>query len=143
MTSTNTNKQPLFIDRPFIDHSVLTNQIAGSSANKTLQVQGGQAPALIVDMDAALSDDNNSGGVVDSVKIVRSDYQIPPDYTVNTTTSGTEIILESGNTVFIQETGVLTGGGAPFSGKGYYTYTGSTTLTGVNTALNYSGLIAS
>lgn len=143
MTSTNTNKQPLFIDRPFIDHSVLTTQIAGSSANKTLQVQGGQAPALIVDMDAALSDDNNSGGVVDSVKIVRSDYQIPPDYTVNTTTSGTEIILESGNTVFIQETGVLTGGGAPFSGKGYYTYTGSTTLTGVNTALNYSGLIAS
>jgi hypothetical protein len=143
VTSTNTNKQPLFIDRPFIDHSVLTTQIAGSSVNKSLTVQGGQAPALIVDMDAALSDDNNSGGVVDSVKIIRSDYQIPPDYTVNTTTSGTDIILESGNTVFIQETGVLTGGGAPFSGLGYYTYTGSTTLTGVNTALNYSGGIAS
>lgn len=138
MTSTNTNKQPLFIDRPLFDHTVLTTQIAGSSVNRSLNVQGGQAPALIVDMDAALSDDNNSGGVVDSVKIIRSDYQIPPDYIVNTTTSGTDIVLDSGNTVFIQETGVLTSTGAPFSGPGYYTYTGTSTLTGVNTALEYS-----
>jgi hypothetical protein len=121
----------------------LTTQIAGSSSAKTFTVQGGQAPALLVDMDAALSDDNNSGGVVDSLKLARHDYQIPPDYTVNTTTSGTDITLTSGNVVFIEETGVLTGGGAPFDGAGYYTYTGASTLTGVNTALNYSGGIAS
>jgi len=143
VTSTNTNKQPLFIDRPLFDHAFLTTQVAGSLAGNTFTVQGGQAPALLVDMDAALSDDNNSGGVVDSLKLARHDYQVPPDYTVNTTTSGTDIILNSGNVVFIEETGVLTGAGAPFNGAGYYTYTGATSLTGVNTALNYSGGITS
>ena len=63
MTSTNTNKQPLFIDRPLFDHALLTTQIAGSEAGRSFNVQGGQAPALLVDMDATLSDDNNSGGV--------------------------------------------------------------------------------
>jgi hypothetical protein len=90
-------------------------------------------------MDAELSEDNNSGGVVDSITITRNDSYRAPDYTVSTATSGTPISLVSGQIVLISTTGALTGGGAPFSGYGYYTYTGATTLTGINSALNYSG----
>ena len=92
-------------------------------------------------MDAALQEDNNSGGVVDSITITRNDFYRNADYTVNTTTSGTVISLVSGQVVFVAETGVV--GTAPASGYGYYTYTGTTTLTGVNTALVYSGGTAS
>lgn len=137
MTSTNTNKQPLFIDRPLFDHALLTTQIAGSEAGRTFNVQGGQAPALLVDMDATLSDDNNSGGVVDSIKLARQgEVQIPPEYTLNASTSGDNIILTSGDVVFIEDNSQLTGFS---SGNGYYTYTGSITLTGDISALEYSG----
>lgn len=141
MSSSSSNKQPFFVDRPLFDAVRITTQIVGSSINNTLFVQGGQVPAILVDMDAALSEDNNSGGVVDSVKIVRDDFYRDADYTVDTTTSGTVISLSSGQIVNITNTGVLTGSGAA-SGVGYYTYTGSTTLTGINTALTYSGGIA-
>jgi hypothetical protein len=141
MSATSTNKQPVFIDRPLYDATRVTTQIAGSATNNTLFVQGGQAPAILVDMDASLSEDNNNGGVVDSIKIVRNDYYRAADYTVNTATSGTVVSFISGQIVNIEATGVLTGSGAA-SGVGYYTYTGSTTLTGVNTALHYSGALA-
>ena len=143
MSSTATNKSPVFSDRPLFDTVRVTTQTVGSAATNTLFVQGGQAPSILVDMDASLSEDNNSGGVVDSITITRNDFYRGPDYTVNASTSGTPISLVSGQIVFISATGSLTGGGAPFSGYGYYTYTGSGTLTGVNTALNYSGGIAS
>ena len=45
--------------------------------------------------------------------------------------------MTSGQVVLIFETGVLTTPAA--SGFGYYTYTGATTLTGINTDLEYSG----
>ena len=139
MTSTNTNKQPLFIDRPLFDHALLTTQIAGSEAGRSYGVQGGQAPALLVDMDATLSDDNNSGGVVDSIKIARQgEVQIPPEYTLNSSTSGDSIILNSGDIVYIEDSGQLTATGFS-SGNGYYTYTGSVTLTGDISDLQYSG----
>jgi hypothetical protein len=141
MSATSTNKQPVFIDRPLYDATRVTTQIAGSATNNTLFVQGGQVPAILVDMDASLSEDNNNGGVVDSIKIVRNDYYRAADYTVNTATSGTVVSFISGQIVNIEATGVLTGSGAA-SGVGYYTYTGSTTLTGVNTALHYSGALA-
>jgi hypothetical protein len=141
MSATSTNKQPVFIDRPLYDSTRVTTQIAGSATNNTLFVQGGQVPAILVDMDASLSEDNNNGGVVDSIKIVRNDYYRAADYTVNTATSGTVVSFISGQIVNIEATGVLTGSGAA-SGVGYYTYTGSTTLTGVNTALHYSGALA-
>ena len=143
MSSTASNKQPLLVDRPLFDSVRVTTQTVGSASTNTLFVQGGQAPSILVDMDAALSDDNNSGGVVDSITIARNDFYRAADYTVNASTSGTPISLVSGQIVFVSATGVLTGGGAPFSGYGYYTYTGANTLTGVNTALNYSGGIAS
>jgi hypothetical protein len=141
MSSTSSNKQPLFIDRPLFDTVRVTSQTVGSQASNTVFVQGGQAPSILVDMDAALSEDNNNGGVVDSITIVRNDRYREADYTVNVSTSGTVVALTSGQVVYVQSSAVLTNGTA--SGVGYYTYTGSGTLTGVNTALNYSGAIAS
>lgn len=141
MSSSSSNKQPVFVDRPLYDSVRVTTQIAGNATANTLFVQGGQVPAILVDMDATLSEDNNSGGVIDSVKIVRNDFYRAADYTVSAATSGTVISFVSGQVVNISSTGVLTGSGAA-SGVGYYTYTGATTLTGVNTALHYSGGLA-
>lgn len=141
MSSTSTNKQPLLVDRPLFDSVRVTTQTVGSASTNTLFVQGGQAPSILVDMDAALSEDNNNGGVVDAITITRNDFYREEDYEVNGTTSGTVVSLVSGQIVFVSDADVLTNGTA--SGYGYYTYTGSSTLTGVNTALNYSGGIAS
>jgi len=137
VSSTATNKQPLLVDRPLFDSVRVTTQTVGSAASNTLFVQGGQAPSVLVDMDASLSEDNNNGGVVDSITIVRNDFHRPADYTVNAATSGTVISLISGQIVYVSSATVV--GTAPASGVGYYTYTGAATLTGVNTALLYSG----
>jgi len=109
----------------------------GSATTNSIFVQGGQAPSILVDMDAALEEDNNNGGVVDSISIVRNDYYRDADYTVSTGTSGTVISLTSGQVVLVFDTGVVSTPAA--SGFGYYTYTGAATLTGVNTELLYSG----
>lgn len=63
MSSTATNKQPLLVDRPLYGHALVTNQTVGST--NTVNVQGGQAPQLLVDMDAALAIDTNNGGLVE------------------------------------------------------------------------------
>jgi hypothetical protein len=137
LSSTSTNKTPVFIDRPLYDSVRVTTQIAGNATNNTLFVQGGQVPAILVDMDATLSEDNNSGGVVDSITIIRNDYYRDADYVVADTTSGTVVALSSGQVVLVFEPTILD---TPSSdGFGYYTYTGSTTLTGINTSLVYSG----
>lgn len=141
MSSTSTNKQPLLIDRPLFDSVRVTTQVAG--APNTLFVQGGQAPAILVDMDANLSEDNNNGGVIDSITIVRNDAYRSVDYTVSSGTSGTSVSFVSGQIAQIVSTGILTGSGAPFEGVGFYTYTGSGTLIGVNTAVLYTTGIAS
>ncbi len=137
MASTSTNKQPLLVDRPLFDSVRVTTQTVGSASANTLFVQGGQAPSILVDMDAALSEDNNNGGVVDSITIARNDFYRGADYTVNASTSGTVISLVSGQIVHVAATGLTSTAAA--SGVGYYTYTGATTLTGVNTSLLYSG----
>jgi hypothetical protein len=131
LSSTSSNKQPLLIDRPLFDSVRVTTQTVGSSTANTVFVQGGQAPSILVDMDAALQEDNNSGGVIDSITITRNDFYRGADYTVNSGTSGNVISLASGQIVFVEETGVV--GTAPASGYGYYTYTGATTLTGMPT----------
>jgi len=138
VSSTATNKQPLLVDRPLFSSVRVTTQTVGNAASNTLFVQGGQAPSILVDMDAALELDNNNGGVIDSITITRNDFTRSADYTVNATTSGTVISLVSGQIVNVTSTGVLTGLAAA-SGVGYYVYTGATTLTGVNTAIQYSG----
>jgi hypothetical protein len=137
MSSTATNKQALFVDRPLFDSVRITTQTVGSASSNTLFVQGGQAPSILVDMDASLSDDSNSGGVIDSITIVRNDYYRDADYVVSSGTSGTVVAISSGQIVLVFDTGVVTTPAA--SGFGYYTYTGATTLTGINTELEYSG----
>jgi len=137
MSSSSTNKQPLLIDRPLFDSVRVTTQIVGSQANNTIFVQGGQVPSILVDMDASLEEDNNSGGVIDSVTIIRNDYYRDADYVVSSGTSGNVVSFTSGQVVLVFDTGVVTTPAA--SGFGYYTYTGITTLTGVNTELLYSG----
>lgn len=137
MATTNTNKQPVFVDRPLIQRKRITNQVVGAAGN--LNVLGGQNPALIVDMDATLTSDNNSGGIVDSITIVRDNFSAEQteDYVVDSTTSGDYISITSGQTVHIAETGVTA---VPAeSGIGYYTYTGVTPIEGYNTELIYSG----
>jgi len=141
LSSTSTNKQPLLTDRPLFDSVRVTTQTVGSASVNTLFVQGGQAPSILVDMDAALSEDNNSGGVVDSITIVRNDAYRAADYTLDTTTSGNAVSLVSGQIVSITTTGAMNTGTA--SGVGYYTYTGSATITGKLGALNYSGGLSS
>ena len=74
MSATSSNKQPLFIDGPLFDSVRVTTQTVGSSTANTLFVQGGQAPSILVDRDDALQEDNNSGGVVDSITITRNDF---------------------------------------------------------------------
>ena len=101
MSSTSTNKQPLLVDRPLYDTVRVTTQTVGSNATNTLFVQGGQAPSILVDMDANFSEDNNNGGVVDSITITRNDFYRAPDYTVSASTSGTPISLVSGQIVFV------------------------------------------
>jgi len=137
MSSTATNKQPLLIDRPLFDAVRVTTQIAGNATTNTLFVQGGQAPAILVDMDANLSEDNNNGGVVDSITVVRNDDYRDVDYTIDAATSGTFISFVSGQIAEVVSTGVLTNVGTN-SGVGFYTYTGATAVTGVNTAFLYA-----
>ena len=141
MSSTSTNKQPLLIDRPLYDTVRVTTQTVGSASVNTLFVQGGQAPSILVDMDATLSEDNNSGGIVDSITITRNDAYRAADYTLDTSTSGNAVSLVSGQIVSITTTGAMNTGTA--SGVGYYTYTGATTITGKLGAINYSGATTS
>jgi hypothetical protein len=107
VSSTSSNKQPVFADRPLFDSVRITTQTVGSASSNTIFVQGGQAPSILVDMDANLSEDNNNGGVIDSITIVRDDKYRDPDYTISSGTSGTVISLTSGQVVFVQHTGVM------------------------------------
>ena len=138
MTATNTNKQPVFVDRPLLARTRVTNQTVGNTTD--LNVQGGQSPGLLVDMDATLGSDNNSGGVVDSITIIRDNTSnaLHVDYTVNADTSGTFIGLQKGQVVYVETTGTLTTPAE--SGQGYYTYTGTTPLNVVNTDIHFSGV---
>jgi hypothetical protein len=124
ISSTSSNKQPLLIDRPLIETERVTTQIVGSQASNTLFVQGGQQPALLVDMDATLTDDTNNGGVIDSIHLVRETFFPTPDYTLNATTSGIQVTLTPGTQVLVDDLTQLDSGNAP-SGRGYYTYTGA------------------
>ena len=138
MASTSTNKQPLLVDRPLFDSVRVTTQTVGSQATNTLFVQGGQAPSILVDMDAALSEDNNNGGVIDSILITRNDYFRGDDLTLNVTNKDSIVSLISGMVVFMEDPTQSTVNSNSYQ-YGHYTYTGATTLTGILKALNYSG----
>ena len=141
MSSTSTNKQPLLVDRPLFDSVRVTTQTVGSQALNTLFVQGGQAPAIVVDMDAALSEDNNNGGVIDAILITRNDQYRGEDFTLNTTNKDKVVALKSGMVVFMEDPTQATVASNSYK-YGHYTYTGAAQLTGVLKALNYSGALA-
>jgi len=143
VSSTSTNKQPLLVDRPLSDTVRVTTQTVGSNTTsaKTLFVQGGQAPALLVDMDAATSDDNNNGGVVDSLTITRDDKYRGNDQTLNVTNKDKVVSLVSGQIVFMEDPTQATVASNTYK-YGHYVYTGATALTGILKAFNYSGGLA-
>jgi hypothetical protein len=116
----------------------ITTQVVGSQSTNTLFVQGGQQPALLVDMDSTQTDDTNNGGIVDSINLVRETFYATPDHTLNASTSGTQITLTSGTQVLVEDIAQLAGGSAP-SGVGYYTYTGApASLTEDISDINYT-----
>ena len=137
MASTSTNKQPLLVDRPLFDSVRVTTQTVGSQASNTLFVQGGQAPSILVDMDAALSEDNNNGGVIDSILITRNDYYRGNDFTLNATTKDSIVSLISGMIVFMEDPTQSTVNSNSYQ-YGHYTYTGTTTLTGIFVKSSFS-----
>ena len=107
MSSTATNKQPLLVDRPLYGHALITNQTVGNES--TVNVQGGQAPQLLVDMDAALAVDTNNGGLVESIWIRRNENYCPPSYTVNRYFS--KDFTASGMVVYVEDPDVITATG--------------------------------
>jgi hypothetical protein len=141
VSSTATNKQPLLVDRPLVDSVRVTTQTVGSQATNTLFVQGGQVPSILVDMDAALSEDNNNGGVIDSILISRNDKFRGNDYTLNATNKDSIVSLSSGQVVFMEDPTQATVSSNNYQ-YGHYTYTGAATLTGILKAFNYSGALA-
>tara|TARA_R100001086_G_scaffold1071_3_gene693 strand:- start:25400 stop:26197 length:798 start_codon:yes stop_codon:yes gene_type:complete len=139
MATTNTNKQPMFVDRPLIERTRLTNQVVGGAGN--LNVFGGQNPALLVDMDATLTSDNNSGGIIDSITIVRDNFGLnqTTDYVLDANTATGEVVsFTSGQTIYIKNNSLANPSGE--RGVGYYTYTGSVSIEGPIGGIEYSGI---
>jgi len=138
VASTSTNKQPLLVDRPLFDTVRITTQTVGSEGTNTLFVQGGQAPSILVDMDAALSEDNNNGGVVDSIQITRNDFFRGNDYVLNSTTSGTAASFVSGQIIYAQDSQQSTVTAVKNGGNKYYKFIGSTPVTGLISAFDFT-----
>ena len=138
MSSTSTNKQPLLVDRPLSDTVRVTTQTVGQESTNTLFVQGGQAPALLVDMDAATSDDNNNGGIVDAIQITRDDFHRGNDYVLSATTSGSGISLVSGQIIYAQDCQQSAVTAVKNGGDNYYKYKGSSAVTGLISALDFT-----
>ncbi len=138
MSSTSTNKQPLLVDRPLSDTVRVTTQTVGQESTNTLFVQGGQAPALLVDMDAATSDDNNNGGIVDAIQITRDDFHRGNDYVLSATTSGSGISLISGQIIYAQDCQQSAVTAVKNAGDNYYKYKGSSAVTGLISAFDFT-----
>lgn len=138
MSSTSTNKQPLLVDRPLSDTVRVTTQTVGQESTNTLFVQGGQAPALLVDMDAATSDDNNNGGIVDSIQITRDDKHRGNDYVLDSTTSGTASSFISGQIIYAKDSQQSAVTAVKNAGNKYYKFIGSTPVTGLISAFDFT-----
>jgi hypothetical protein len=138
VSSTSTNKQPLLVDRPLSDTVRVTTQTVGQESTNTLFVQGGQAPALLVDMDAATSDDNNNGGIVDSIQITRDDKHRGNDYVLDSTTSGTASSFISGQIIYAKDSQQSAVTAVKNAGNKYYKFIGSTPVTGLISAFDFT-----
>ena len=126
------------VDRPLSDTVRVTTQTVGQESTNTLFVQGGQAPALLVDMDAATSDDNNNGGIVDAIQITRDDFYRGNDYVLSATTSGSGISLVSGQIIYAQDCQQSAVTAVKNGGDNYYKYKGSSAVTGLISALDFT-----
>ena len=138
MSSTSTNKQPLLVDRPLSDTVRVTTQTVGQESTNTLFVQGGQAPALLVDMDAATSDDNNNGGIVDSIQITRDDKHRGNDYVLDSTTSGKASSFIIGQIIYAKDSQQSAVTAVKNAGNKYYKFIGSTPVTGLISAFDFT-----
>ena len=138
MSSTSTNKQPLLVDRPLFDSVRITTQTVGQESSNTLFVQGGQAPSILVDMDAALSEDNNNGGVIDSIQITRNDKYRGNDYVLDSTTSGTASSFVSGQIIYAKDSQQSAVTAVKNAGNKYYKFIGSTPVTGLISAFDFT-----
>ena len=138
MSSTSTNKQPLLVDRPLFDSVRVTTQTVGQESSNTLFVQGGQAPSILVDMDAALSEDNNNGGVIDSIQITRNDKYRGNDYVLDSTTSGTASSFVSGQIIYAKDSQQSAVTAVKNAGNKYYKFIGSTPVTGLISAFDFT-----
>lgn len=101
MSSTSTNKQPLLIDRPLIEVQVLTTAAVGNRNQDTYQVQGGQGPVLLVDMDRTLTDDDISGGIIDTIELVRNQSVPDIDFEILASGIATEVTYTQGSYVYV------------------------------------------
>ena len=138
MSSTSTNKQPLLVDRPLFDSVRVTTQTVGQESSNTLFVQGGQAPSILVDMDAALSEDNNNGGVIDSIQITRNDFYRGNDYVLNSTTSGNGVSFVSGQIIYAEDSQQSAVTAVKNAGNKYYKFKGSSSVTGDISAFDFT-----
>jgi hypothetical protein len=103
MSSTGTNKQPLLIDRPLIEVEVLTTAAVGDRNQDTYKVQGGQGPILLVDMDRTLTDDDISGGVIDTIEIIRNEASPDADLFIRASGAASSISYSTGVIVEVEE----------------------------------------
>jgi hypothetical protein len=142
VASTSTNKQPLLVDRPLFDSVRVTTQTVGQESTNTLFVQGGQAPSILVDMDAALSEDNNNGGVVDAIQITRNDFYRGNDYVLSATTSGSGISLVSGQIIYAQDSQQSAVSAVKNEGNKYYKYKGTAAVTGLIDGFDFTNTTA-
>ena len=101
MATTSVNRQPMLVDRPLIEVEVLTTAAVGNRNNDDYKVQGGQGPVLLVDMDTTLTDDDVSGGLIDTIEVIRNEAVPDTDVTVSSTVYSSEFTYTTGAIAYV------------------------------------------
>lgn len=101
MATTGVNRQPMLVDRPLIEVEVLTTAAVGNRNNDDYRVQGGQGPVLLVDMDSTLTDDDISGGLIDTIEIIRNEAIPDTDVSIQFDAYSNEVTYSAGTIAYI------------------------------------------
>ena len=101
MATTGVNRQPMLVDRPLIEVEVLTTAAVGNRNNDDYRVQGGQGPVLLVDMDSTLTDDDVSGGLIDTIEIIRNEAIPDTDVFIQADAYASEVTYTTGTIAYI------------------------------------------
>jgi hypothetical protein len=101
MATTSVNRQPMLVDRPLIEVEVLTTAAVGNRNNDDYKVQGGQGPVLLVDMDTTLTDDDVSGGLIDTIEVIRNEAVADADVTISPTVYSSEFTYTTGAIAYV------------------------------------------